>query len=148
MERALKLVQGTLAPVPNVTNLVKLLNKDYNDIHKSVRSLLERVLPQSKTVIARVFTTDEFEADVRYVFPRWYVRKTQAAITQFCKTLKEDCENDRVGVRVPRFGVYSLKDMNAMARWHAVLENVELAEEVLAAQLCFLRLRYLLKCIP
>ncbi|KAL4103130.1 hypothetical protein PRIC1_006865 [Phytophthora ramorum] len=101
----------------------------YDGIQKSMQTLCERSLPQSKKAIAGIFTMEERETDIRYVFPRWFVTKAQNAITQFRNGLDVDCDEDVAGVRVPRFGIYMLKDINAMARWHCVMENLEKAKE-------------------
>ncbi|KAG2928466.1 hypothetical protein PC117_g14305 [Phytophthora cactorum] len=107
-QKAMKLVQETLAPVPSLSNLVKVLDEDcsYNDLKKSMQILLERSLPQTKKAIAGMFTPDECETDIRYIFPQWFVTKAQSAIQQFRQALGVDCGADAVDVRVPRFGIY------------------------------------------
>jgi hypothetical protein len=130
-EKAAKLVQGTLSPVPNLQRLMKRLDEDYNynDVQKTLQTLSERSLPQSKKAIAGIFTVEECADDIRYVFPPWYVTKAQNAISQFRNGLAVDCGEDSVGVRVRRFGVYMLKDINAMGRWHCAMDNVDNVEE-------------------
>ncbi|ETP21930.1 hypothetical protein F441_04661 [Phytophthora nicotianae CJ01A1] len=130
-EKATKLVQGTLVPVPSLNNLVKLLDRDYRyiDIKSSTQSLSERSVPQSKKAIAGIFTSEESENDIRYIFPQWFVTKAQSAIQQFRKAVPVDCGEDGVGVRVPRFGIYQLRDINAMDRWHRALKCITDVED-------------------
>ncbi|ETO59242.1 hypothetical protein F444_22387 [Phytophthora nicotianae P1976] len=130
-EKTTKLVQGTLVPVPSLNNLVKLLDRDYRyiDIKSSTQSLSERSVPQSKKAIAGIFTSEESENDIRYIFPQWFVTKAHSAIQQFRKAVPVDCGEDGVGVRVPRFGIYQLRDFNAMDRWHRALKCITDVED-------------------
>ncbi|ETP01230.1 hypothetical protein F441_21498 [Phytophthora nicotianae CJ01A1] len=65
-QKATELIQGTLAPVPSLSNLVKVLDEDYSysDIKKTLQVLSERSLPQTKKAIADIFTLDELIAEV------------------------------------------------------------------------------------
>ncbi|ETL25241.1 hypothetical protein L916_20885 [Phytophthora nicotianae] len=57
-QKATKLIQGTLAPVPSLSNLVKVLDEDYSysDIKEPLQVLSERSLPQTKKAITGIFT--------------------------------------------------------------------------------------------
>ncbi|ETK75444.1 hypothetical protein F442_22294, partial [Phytophthora nicotianae P10297] len=48
---------------------------------------------------------------------------------QFRKALAVDCGEDAVAAQVLGFGIYQLKDINAMGRWQSVPKNVSNTEE-------------------
>ncbi|KAG1709717.1 hypothetical protein DVH05_020371 [Phytophthora capsici] len=130
-QTATKLVQGTLAPVPSVRNIAKLLDADYNyeDTHHVLLALTIREVPKTKKAIAGIYTTAECNNDVRFVFPLSFVEKSQAAILNFRKSIVGGCADDGIGVRVPRFGVFHHKDIVAMNRWHTSMQYMSETEE-------------------
>ncbi|ETL39302.1 hypothetical protein L914_09292 [Phytophthora nicotianae] len=114
---ATKLIQGTLAPVPNLRNIIRLLDNDYTyGVAKRILPNLSiRAVPKTKKSIAGIYTPTECNSDIRFVFPKQFVEKCQAAIRTFCKSM-EGCAEDSVGVRVPRFGIFRHRDIVAMDR--------------------------------
>ncbi|KAE9068564.1 hypothetical protein PF007_g27641 [Phytophthora fragariae] len=124
-QTAAKLVQGTLAPVPSVQNIVTLLDEDYTyeDAHRALPAISIRDVPKTKKAIAGSYTSEECNDDVRFVFPERFVAKAQSSIMTFRKTLltKGEGAEDSVGVRVPRFGIFHHKDIVAMNRWHTCM---------------------------
>ncbi|KAG6949741.1 hypothetical protein JG688_00014499, partial [Phytophthora aleatoria] len=79
-QTATRLVQGTVAPVPSVRDIVKLLDNDYSyeEAHRLLPALTIRDVPKTKKAIAGIYTADEYTTDVRFVFPRQFVQKRQS----------------------------------------------------------------------
>ncbi|OWZ13808.1 Cysteine protease [Phytophthora megakarya] len=125
--KASKLVQGTLALVPNLHSMVNMLDKAYsnNDIEKKAQVLSERPVPKRKRTITGIFTEDECEADIRYIFPQWFVTKPQ----NLSRLPKNLIRVVRVGVRVALFGFNQIKDINAMDRWHRAMASILVVED-------------------
>ncbi|KAK1931761.1 hypothetical protein P3T76_012693 [Phytophthora citrophthora] len=98
------------------------------DIYEEAQGVLavitEQSLPKTKKAIAGKFNEDDCEADIRYVFPQVFVKKALFAIRVFLKSLSDEVSGDIVGVKVPRFGIYSDKDIHTMDRWHTAMEYV------------------------
>jgi hypothetical protein len=131
-----KLVQGTLAPIPSILNIAKLLDKDYTyeDAHQGLPALSIRDVPKTKKAIAGIYAPDEFNDDARFVFPERFVAKVQSAILAFRETLltEDESAEDSVGGRVPRFGHFHHKDIIAMNRWHTCMGYLAETEDAIS----------------
>ncbi|KAG2984347.1 hypothetical protein PC121_g8490 [Phytophthora cactorum] len=132
-QTATRLVRGTLAPVPSVRNIVKLLDNDYSyeEAHRLLPTLTIQDAPMTKKAIAGIYTADECTTDVRFVFPRQFVQKAKTAILEFRKALVVVCADDSVGVRVSRFGIFMLKDTDALNQWHTCMEYLSQTEDAI-----------------
>lgn len=132
-KKASKLVQGTLAPVPSVRNIAKLLdnNYTYEDAKKVLPNLTIRAVPKTKKANAGIYLEDECICDVRFVFPKQFVEKCLAAVAAFRKGLIETVDDDTIGVRVPRFGIFQYQDIVAMDRWHASMQYLSATEDAI-----------------
>ncbi|ETM99556.1 hypothetical protein PPTG_18826 [Phytophthora nicotianae INRA-310] len=124
--KANKLVQGKLAPVQSVHRMLAQFDvaDSYEDAQRGLAVISECTIPKSKKAIAGNFADDECEVNIRYVFPEEFVMKAQSAIRTFGNALRDGISSDGIGVRVPRFGVYSQQDINAMNRWHTAMSYV------------------------
>ncbi|ETI31577.1 hypothetical protein F443_21488 [Phytophthora nicotianae P1569] len=98
--------------------------KAYKDAQPNLPVISVRAIPKSKKAIASIVADDECEVDIRCVFPEEFVMKAQSAIRTFRNALGDGISSDGIGVRVPRFGVYSQQDINAMDRWHTAISYV------------------------
>ncbi|KAG2987178.1 hypothetical protein JG687_00016546 [Phytophthora cactorum] len=132
-QTATRLVRGTLAPVPSVRNIVKLLDNDYSyeEAHRLLPTLTIQDAPMTKKAIAGIYTADECTTDVRFIFPRQFVQKAKTAILEFRKALVVDYADDSVGVSVSSFGIFMLKHINAMNRWHTRMEYLSQTENAI-----------------
>ncbi|KAG6950205.1 hypothetical protein JG688_00014258 [Phytophthora aleatoria] len=102
----------------SVRNIVKLLDNDYSyeEAHRLLPTLTIRDAPKTKKAIAGIYTAEECTTDVRFIFPRQFVQMAKTTILEFRKALVVVCADDSVGVRVSRFGIFMLKDINALNR--------------------------------
>ncbi|KAI9983810.1 hypothetical protein PInf_007885 [Phytophthora infestans] len=132
-KKASKLVQGTLAPVPSVRNIAKLVDNNYNyeDAKKVLPNLTIRAVPKTKKANAGIYLADECICDVRFGFPKQFVEKCLAAVAAFRKGLIETVDDDTIGVRVPRFGIFQYQDIVAMDRWHASMQYLSATEDAI-----------------
>ncbi|OWZ17325.1 ABC transporter [Phytophthora megakarya] len=86
-----KLVQGKLAPVQRLGSVMDILCKMdiYEEAHGVLAVITKRSLPKPKKAIAGKFNEDDCEADIRYVSPQVFVKKTLSAIRVFLKSLSD-----------------------------------------------------------